>query len=519
MSFTTRSFALSVLLLITIIISVASCGSDSGYPPQVEQALQAAGDNRAELEKVLAHYAAGEDTLQLRAAEFLIANMEGHNYVTFKMHDTNDVAIDFNVLDYTDYDELRAAVDSLEQVRGEIDFSKEEAVEDLEVIQSEYLINQIDLAFKAWRQKPWASSLAFEQFCEYVLPYRGSSEPLENWRGMFLEKYADLPDRMDDPADPVEAARLINEDILTYFGFDPRFYYHPTDQGLSEMMKNGLGRCEDMTNITIYAMRANGLAVTSDYTPAWADRGNNHAWNSILIPGGKAVPFMGAESSPGDYNLNAKAAKVYRKTFSQQSDNLVFQERKQESIPRWLKGKSYVDVTTEYTTTQSPVIQLNEPAPDSVDIAYVCVFNSGEWTPVGWGRIENDKVTFADLAPGVILLPAFYLNEEIVPAGPPFVLSGDEPSRMLIVDTTAVSPVTLSSFVGAHRKSLEVIEGTEYTLSYWDKDWKEIGRSVASDQPLQFDNVPAGGLYWLTAEGSDRTERPFSIEDGQKVWW
>lgn len=37
-----------------------------------------------------------------------------------------------------------------------------------------------------------------------------------------------------------------------------------------------------MTNLAIFAMRANGLAVTSDYTPFWADSSNNHAWNAIL---------------------------------------------------------------------------------------------------------------------------------------------------------------------------------------------------------------------------------------------
>jgi hypothetical protein len=506
-------------MIISTAFIIVSCASDSGYPPEVEEALEAAGDNRPELEQVLRHFASGEDTLKLRAAEFLIANMEGHSYVTFMLHDSNEVEIDFDVLDYADFDELVEAADSLEVVRGEIDFSKKNEVVDLEVVESEYLIEQIDLAFKAWREKPWAGFLNFEQFCEYVLPYRGSSEPLENWRGMFLEKYADLPEKMDDSTDPVEAARLINEDILTYFGFDPRFYYHPTDQGLSEMMENGLGRCEDMTNITIYAMRANGLAVTSDYTPAWADRANNHAWNSILVPGGQVVPFMGAESSPGDYSLNAKAAKVYRKTFSQQKDNLVFQERRQDSIPRWLKGKSFVDVTAEYMPTVSPTITLTEPAPDSADIAYVCVFNDSEWRAVDWGRIEDGMITFKDLGTDVILLPALYVEGEIVPCGPPFTLSEDQPVSLFLPDTGNRTTVTISSYVAADRKSTEIANGTEYTLSYWDNGWQEIGRSVASDQPLEFKDVPSGALYWLTAEDSNRRERPFSVEGGQMVWW
>ena len=42
----------------------------------LEQALELAGSNRCELEKVLEHYA--DDSLKLEAAKFLIRNMPGH---------------------------------------------------------------------------------------------------------------------------------------------------------------------------------------------------------------------------------------------------------------------------------------------------------------------------------------------------------------------------------------------------------------------------------------------------------
>jgi hypothetical protein len=45
---------------------------------EVEEVLQEAGSNRCELEKVLKHYSKNPaDSLKLRAAEFLIANMSG----------------------------------------------------------------------------------------------------------------------------------------------------------------------------------------------------------------------------------------------------------------------------------------------------------------------------------------------------------------------------------------------------------------------------------------------------------
>jgi hypothetical protein len=95
-----------------------------------------------------------------------------------------------------------------------------------------------------------------------------------------------------------------------------------------------------MTNLAIYAMRANGLAVASDYTPHWANTGNNHAWNAIITPEGEVIPFMGAEANPGEYELANKLAKAYRKMYAQQTNNLAFQEKKEESVPGWLNGKS-----------------------------------------------------------------------------------------------------------------------------------------------------------------------------------
>jgi len=517
------------ILLLTVLICLFSPNSPraTAYPPEVIEALDQAGDNRAELEKVLVHYGSPQDTLKLAAAYFLVANMEGHGYLTYVMYDTSGAAIDFSVLDYPDFEVLLAACDTLEKHGGELDFKKDNMIYDIETIKSDFLITQIDYAFKAWREKRWAEDVSFDSFCRYILPYRGSNEPLENWREMFWEKYRDLDKKMKDSSDPIEAASLINDDIKTWFAFDPRYYYHPTDQGLSEMLKNGLGRCEDMTNLAIYVLRANGLGVTSDYTPFWANSGNNHAWNAIAAPDGKITPFMGAESNPGVYQLANKLAKVYRKTFDKHKENLIFQSRKQEAAPKWLSGKSYIDVTEDYTDVCDVTVDFDRDIPDSVDIAYLCVFNSGEWQAIHWGRLENGKTVFSDMgSQGIAYLPALYLNEEIVPGASPFILGKDCGKRRL--GKSDIEPIR-ARLISTTKRTLEVSTdgvakayfnpGKEYELFYWDDGWQSLGKSTAEDKPLEFENVPAGCLYWLVEDGSDKEERIFTLEDGLQVWW
>jgi hypothetical protein len=515
-------------ILIMIISSSPVLAKENVYPPDVAQALEKADSNRVELVKVIDHYKPDTDTLKLLAAYYLIGNMEGHSYMVFGLYDSAKTEVAFNVLDYANYDSLLKAWDTLEKAHPGLDFDKKENTEDLEAIKADFLIEQIDLAFRAWHEKPWAKGLTFDQFCEYVLPYRGSNEPLEDWRQMFYDKYKGLESKMTEPADPVEAARLINDDVKTYFTFDPRFYYHPTDEGLSEMLSAHLGRCEDMTNIAIYAMRANGLAVTSDYTPFWANSGNNHAWNAILTPSGKVIPFMGAEANPGEYKLWNKLAKVYRKTYAQQKDNLIFQERKQKKVPGWLGGKSYIDVTSDYVKTYDITVPIEEPTPDSVDVAYICVFNSGQWQPIQWGWIRDGSAKFEAMGTEIAYLPAYFVNRDsITPAGPPFILSVDGSMKKLASSINKKESVRLMSTTS---KVLAVSTdgvvqaafdpGKEYELYYWKGGWQSLGKAVATNEPIAFDSVPSGGLYWLVETDSDREERVFTLDDsGKQVWW
>ncbi len=493
----------------------------------MSEVLEASGDNRGELERVLSHYSELGESLKLKAANFLIANIADHCYVTYAIKDTSGNEIDLNVLDYPDFETLIAHLDSNEAERGELDFKRDEKIEDIDTITAEFLINHIDHAFKAWREKSWAKELTFEQFCHYVLPYRGSSEPLEEWREYFLEKYKDIVDKLDDPTDPIEAAALINDDIMSWFKFDSRYYLHPTDQGLSEMLETGMGRCEDMTNLTIFAMRANGMAVTSDYTPYWANIGNNHAWNAIVTPAGKVIPFMGAEANPGDYKLSYKLAKVYRKTYAEQKHNLIFQERKQEKVPRWLSGKNYLDVTAAYTDVSDVVISFSKEIPDSIDLAYLCVFNSGEWSAIDWGWVKSNKALFTNMGTGVAYLPALYIDEEIVPYSPPFILCDEGDIQMLLPYSDEFISVELTSTTRRTQdKSTEgmavtyLTTGKEYELSYWQDGWQSLEKKAAGEKPLAFDNAPAGCLYWLVEDSSKgEEERIFTIENGRQVWW
>jgi hypothetical protein len=498
-----------MMILKLMVVVCAFLGSD-----RLELALEKAGENRAELETVLEHYTAGSQ--KHTAACFLIENMTGHNYAELVFFDPDDKRVAFDALSYENYDEASAAMGALEKERGEVHYGRGETVEDTQTISAEYLIENIDLAFVSWKSNPWSQELSFEDFCEYVLPYRGSNEPIEFWRGELMDQFSGLALEMKDPTDPKEAGRLLEQKANTMVGFDPIFYLHPTDQGFAEMKRRGLGRCEDITNMQIYARRAGGVAVASDYTPCWAKSGNNHAWSVIIDADGKGyAPISGV------------AAKVYRKTFSEQLDSLGAQLLDGEKAPRWLKGKFYKDVTESYVPTTDVSVSLLGDVGEN-RFAYLCVFNSGNWKAIQWGSLLSNELVFDGMGRDILYLPALFVDDVIVPAGTPFILHKDETIRFVAVAGKEIS-VTAENTSGSQvafedwtdeSVSLPLKEGMEYELQAWTSNgWNRIATKIGDGQPMEFTGLSSNGLYWLVEMEGDHEERPFTIEDGEIVRW
>jgi hypothetical protein len=62
--------------------------------------------------------------------------------------------------------------------------------------------------------------------------------------------------------------------------------------------------------------------------------------------------------------------------------------------------------------------------------------------------------------------------------------------------------------------------GDEYELKYWNRDdWESLGRQVASDNLLIYENVPGNALLWLQNLSRGKQERIFTYENGKQVFW
>jgi len=491
---------------------------------EVEEALTQAGANRPELEKVLARFSTGKDPLRLESARFLIANMPGKGYVITVLKDEKGVVIPYDPLAYPDYEQSLKAYEALEKQHGKIDFARDRLLKDVETLKADFLIEHIEGAYAVWGQTPEARSVSFATFREHILPYRGSEEPAESWMKAWRSRLGNPPEGMVHFDDPDEVWRYVNKKVAASLSFNERYYLHPTDQGYKEMSRTKQGRCGDITNMTTYAARALGLATAADYTPAWGHRDNNHAWNVLLDGRG-----VGADPA------QAHAAKVYRKTFSIQRDNLAFQLPAGREAPnRFLASKSYADVTEQYAPTSDVRVVLGPALVGEERFAYLCVFNGGEWTAIHWAALgttlDGVPASFSNMGRGLrgmLYLPAVHDGKALKGSAAPLILHKDgrteplpgtgAPTSVLV---NAVSPPQKSPDTHVETPTMHLEAGVTYVLQRWTPaGWETLKEVVAGKEPLTFEALASDGLYWMVAKESRRLERPFTIEGGRQRWW
>ncbi len=418
-------YFISRILNISLVILIVGCTT---YPDSLKSNFKQAGKNQSELKKVIRHYSTHKaDSVKKKAAIFLIQNMDAHE--SYKSNAWDSYQADLNDL-FKKEDrpaELSKGFNQLYKKYTE-QLNDINYVSDLESINAKFLISNIDEAFKAWKS-PNASYLTFDEFCEYLLPYRAGTEPLGDWRMEFKNNFnTDLVARITTKKDSI-TARKICDAIKTYphgtIMFMPGELPDYNTHTLS-LMK--IGNCRLYSLQGVLAARSLGIPVTLDYTPQWATRAFGHEWNALIAEKNKPLSFgigdfleLGKHEKMGD----RIAAKVYRETYAKQPNSLMMIHEKEE-IPNAFMSKCIKDVTRDYYTDISNVsVKLILKAPAQLKFTYLSVFDNKNWTPIAWARNDNNSSLFNDMHRGIACLPSYYFQGKVTPAAYPIIIRTD----------------------------------------------------------------------------------------------
>ncbi|HAO09421.1 MAG TPA: transglutaminase domain-containing protein [Chryseobacterium sp.] len=506
----------SILLTVVSILFLVpySIYAQKQYPSQVTVVLNKSNGNKSELEKVIAHFNKPEDSLKLKATYFLISNMDIHHSESYYWADSSGKYVTYDELNYPDFTTALKAFDSVKKTVRKI-HPVPYAYRDIDTIKAEFLIDNINQAFELWH-RPLANQIPFADFCEYLLPYRISIEPIQDWRTVYKNRF-NLASEKSDQIDSV--LRYLKKDMTNWFTCTYNLEKRPDPiprLGALQLLQRKKGPCEDIADLAVFALRSQGIPASIDHVPAWATSSGNHTLDVVFNSSVQPIHYDLLLLGDSIKEFIREPAKVIRATYSRQTNTLPYFENEENIPPGFMRLTNYKDVTQEYWQTKDITCNIFRLT-KMPKIAYAAVLNYSNWTPTWWGFVKNDSVTFSSLCKGAVFLPMYYIGGKLRPAGYP-VVSGYKSMKVLKPDTLNTRSITLKE----EEHYLRYRSGKKYKLYYWNNYWKLIDEKIAAENTteLVFERVPKNALCILIPEYTQRKERPFSLnEKGEREWW
>lgn len=441
----THSFVKNIVITLSSAIAAlfsASCTPESYY---LRYALRAAGPNRPQLEAVLDHYR--HDPQKLAAARYLISNMPAHySYAdTVSINSYYATALLIMRSDMTPEAQRDTLLEiSLRDYPG----LSQDIVSDVQVITADYLIYSIDQAFGQWRTRPWASHLTYEEFRDWILPYKGTGlQSLDHWRDTLAAEFSDSI--LSVPADDVKrlsiygAIDIVRDEITR--DHTPRVLWDaPSGYSLlsASTLKNmTFGSCFEYVNMGVLTFRSLGLPAVVDQVPVWGRNRDGHSWFTFLSDQGRETPTMNSLVVPAGMGFYPyeRCPKIMRQTYAINRDRVRYMNTSGLKYPFPL---CEVDVTGHYYRTSDPIVRIHRGIRLKERYAYIAMFTHGSdgprYTVLDYGRIRFHRAKFRNMGRNILYIALGYDGRKLIPISDPFIVQKNGNVRFIggIADRT-----------------------------------------------------------------------------------
>ena len=434
-----KNSVLSAFLLTTAL--TMGCSN----PSLIAEVLDSAGSNRVELEAVLDHYCTADKNPQkLRAAEFLIENMPAHySYAGSEIYEYYEYAAgilaDKSLSPEQQRDSLLVITDS--KYRD----LPNNTVPDARIIKADYLIDNIDKAYAQWTTDAWASQLSFDEFLEWLLPYKAAEyQEMDAWRDTlraYFGKGLKNPIKNDVEYNTTMAvADMIRNDA--YHGLNRYGLY--TRAGLP-LLSAYLQAHQTYGNIPDYALtavltfRSASVPAVLDETPVGSRGTAATSWYVIMSDRGVELTseWDFATMIGGSFFPYERGPKVYRNTYAINKERFEYRQKAKYQYPFEL-GKQ--DVTSKYFLTSDVSIPIRKSIRRQIKDKYVYISSAvrndeSPWQIVDFGVMSNGKACFHDMGREVLYRIQGYDGKGLIPISDPFILHKDNSIEYVSADT------------------------------------------------------------------------------------
>lgn len=394
-------------------------------------------------EKVLAHFK--NDEMKYKAALFLLQNMDAHYSYASKGITSYYQEMDSVFSLPIQKDDMYKKAYVVASTRSGDLSENSQILWDKDAINSEQLISYVNDAFKMW-QRSWNKDVSFEMFCEYVLPYRITTEPVSDWRILYMDKYRKtIEPHQNSQVNYTYKYGLYKELNKGFYG---ALYYPETylpELPLDILQKMRLGNCESNAKRNIAQLRAMGLPATLDFVPQWGNRSMGHSWGVLLTDNNEnGIPF-GLNENLGIhfyFRPDHKLPKVFRHTFSKQPEMEEFASDEKSVVPEYLHNRCIKDVTDKYIEVSDVAVTLKAKTPKTSPWVYLCVFDDKDWIPVCFAKRSGSVANFKKMGRGIVYLPVSYDGQgNMIAEANPFILEADGKMVELNSNTSKVQMV------------------------------------------------------------------------------
>jgi hypothetical protein len=153
---------------------------------------------------------------------------------------------------------------------------------DLRSLKAQFLLTNVELAYKARKELPWGKDVPEELFLNDVLPYANVDEKRDAWRKDFYELCLPM---VKDCKTPTEAVQKLNKELFAKLKLGYSTQRKLPNQSPKESIEQGKASCTGLSIVLSDAARAVCIPARLVGTPLWADKRGNHTWVEIWDKG------------------------------------------------------------------------------------------------------------------------------------------------------------------------------------------------------------------------------------------
>lgn len=403
------------LLVLLVLASVAQ--ADDGLQGAIDAALEKAGENKAQIEQALS--AAPEE--QRPGMRFLVAHMPER---------------------------------------------------DLASLTAEFLLTNVDYAYRARNESAWKDKIPEEVFFNDVLPYANINERRDDWRKDFYDRFHELVKGVDSPG---LAAAKLNQQVFGVVNVKYSTARKKADQSPYESMETGLASCTGLSIILVDACRAVGIPARMVGTPRWTDNSGNHTWVEVWDDGWH---FTGACEASGDKLDDAwfigRASQALRDDPRHAIFAVSYKKTDQKFPLIWDRRADYVsgvNVTDNYTKKPSKLAEgtarvffkaVGKDSEQRVPAVVHVADANGASLFVGVTKGENadanDHLEFALPLDATVNVTAFAADRHEARAVQEVKVEKNDQLVALVLDTDSPAPAAPELEASASRGAVEMLK-------------------------------------------------------------